>query len=817
MPVSTWGDFEVYHDRLLGRGGMGAVYMGRQVSLDRPAAIKVLKKDLTESPEFVKRFHREAALLARLVDTHVVQVFGAGEADGQHYYAMEYVEGEDLTVRLRKGGKYTIEEVLQVAVNVSLALQAAWKHHIVHRDIKPSNIIVAKDGQIKVMDFGLAKNPEADLTQSEIIMGTAKYMSPEQAGGTPLDIRSDLYSLGVVLYELAAGRPPFTGDSPTSIMYQHVHQVPRPPRDFNAAIPVPLQALILQLLAKTPEERHSSPEAVLKAVNDILDGVTSEEKSTLFKETRVLPSPSAPAAAPESGTRGPAVLAFAALLLLAGAGGYYAFGFYSHELPPPVVTVAPLLKPATPPPPVLPPARPEHEGPRERGLAAFAAGQWAVAVQELEDARRKGAKGVDERIAQALIEQGSEEADEDKALALFDRSKAYLPEDEARSAKMALVSYRKWSRGAEKNEEGGRWEAAAADWKKVIPFAPEAEKQPLEMRRKFCETFAEALREYAEQDWARAAELFRGLSRNPGRYGEPIERRLKEAEAEVEKAARAKMAELQKECETLADKARAAAERAEWAAAKPLVQQASDPRFEGHRKELLGPLLSRVEAGLAAPTGMLYVPAGPFLLGGGRDVEGPEPRMQETKALYLDAREVTVREYDEFLKALASSGGHHPGCPKGEPAKSHEPDGWGTQRRDEPVSNVDWYDAASYAAWRGKRLPREIEWEKAAGWEPGGRRRAYPWGEKFQEAGGKSYLGAEAMGGGVLEWMEDWFQPYPGSAASNSDFGETRKVLRGGSVLAEEAERQTLVTWRHRHPPTWRRATIGFRCAKDAP
>ena len=137
MAVKTWGDFEIQFDRLLGRGGMGAVYMGRQISLDRPAAIKILKSDLTSNPEFVKRFNREAALLARIVDNHVVQIFGAGEAEGQHYYAMEYVEGEDYASKVKKGHKFSVDEVLKVGESVGIALQMAWRHRIIHRDIKP--------------------------------------------------------------------------------------------------------------------------------------------------------------------------------------------------------------------------------------------------------------------------------------------------------------------------------------------------------------------------------------------------------------------------------------------------------------------------------------------------------------------------------------------------------------------------------------------------------------------------------------------------------------------------------------------------------
>src|SRR5579859_2792599 len=158
MAVKTWGDFEINFERLLGRGGMGAVYMGRQISLDRPAAIKILKSDLTSNPEFVKRFNREAALLARIVDNHVVQIFGAGETEGQHYYAMEYVEGEDYASKVKKGHKFTLEEVLTVEEPEGMVLRIEWRQWIGQRDIKPSNILLNKDNETNVMDFDLAKN-----------------------------------------------------------------------------------------------------------------------------------------------------------------------------------------------------------------------------------------------------------------------------------------------------------------------------------------------------------------------------------------------------------------------------------------------------------------------------------------------------------------------------------------------------------------------------------------------------------------------------------------------------------------------------------
>ncbi len=272
MPNKIWGDFEVFVDQVLGQGGMGAVFKGRQVSVDRPVAIKVLKKDIAGSADFVQRFQREAKLVARIVDSHVVGVFGAGEADGDHYYVMEFVEGEDLSARIKVQKKCGAKEILEVAESVALALQAAWKFKIVHRDIKPSNIIMCRDGQIKVMDFGLAKNPEMELTRSNLIMGTVKYISPEQATGGDVDFRADMYSLGCVLYEMATGMAPFKGDSPTAVIYQHVHKRPSPPRDANPDLPENVQAMILRCIAKRPDDRYTTIESLIAEARTIAGG-----------------------------------------------------------------------------------------------------------------------------------------------------------------------------------------------------------------------------------------------------------------------------------------------------------------------------------------------------------------------------------------------------------------------------------------------------------------------------------------------------------------------------------------------------------------
>src|SRR4051812_6810763 len=619
MPLKTWGDFEINFDRLLGKGGMGAVYMGRQISLDRPAAIKILKSDLTSNPEFVKRFNREAALLARIVDNHVVQIFGAGEAEGMHFYAMEYVEGEDYASKVKKGHKFTVDEVLRVGESVGIALQMAWRHRIIHRDIKPSNILLTKDNETKVMDFGLAKNPESDLTASEVIMGTAKYMSPEQATGGACDIRSDLYSLGVVLYELAVGQPPFSGEGATAIMYQHVHKAPRPPREINPALPVEVEKMILRLIAKDPEARYPTPDALVSAVRGIQDGVTPDEKSTLYNETiRVEDSKkktvvgggpatmaTKPMSQPPPSGGGGKVVALLAAVVLLGVGGYFAYKSQNPDLPagtppdkpeiahgkdPDPVPVDPKPKPPEPPPadptPKPPPPPPTTssgwEEPRRRGLEAFGARQWSMAYTQLEEAERLGAKDVAEKKLQARanqeIEKGEAEADEESALQHFEAARKFV-DDEALRLRIKTVSFRRWRKSAEKGE-GGDWSKAADDWKRAVEFADETQVEDARDRQKFSATFAEAVSSRTSKNWARALELYKELGRNPRGHSVTIELEIKRAETELAAMAELSAKEARREFDGLLEQGRGLVKRAVWAEAKSVYDRASEARFK---------------------------------------------------------------------------------------------------------------------------------------------------------------------------------------------------------------------------------------------
>ena len=256
------GRYELH--RRLGRGGMAEVFLARDQLLDRPVAVKVLFPEFATDPAFVERFRREATAAANLSHPNIVGVFDWGEADNTYFIVMEYVDGRTLSEVLRDEGPLHPARVADIGADVAAALGSAHRNGVVHRDVKPGNVIVTGAGLVKVADFGIARaiaaSTEANLTQVGTVMGTAAYFSPEQARGDTVDPRSDIYSLGCVLYELVLGRPPFAGETPVAIAYQQVHESPVPPRQINPQIPAALEAIILKCLAKNPANRYPAAE-----------------------------------------------------------------------------------------------------------------------------------------------------------------------------------------------------------------------------------------------------------------------------------------------------------------------------------------------------------------------------------------------------------------------------------------------------------------------------------------------------------------------------------------------------------------------------
>jgi eukaryotic-like serine/threonine-protein kinase len=316
--------------RPLGSGGMGEVYLARDRTLGRDVALKILRSQFARDREAAERFKREALSAARLSHPSIVQVYDRGDTeDGSSYIAMEYVPGGTLKERITEEGPLDARLAASYGYQVAEALGAAHAKGIVHRDIKPQNVLIAAPGQAKVADFGIARAASAAgdaHTQTGAVMGTAGYMSPEQALGLPATPKSDLYSLGIVLYEAVTGSLPFSADNPIAVSMKHVNEAPRPPKELNPAVPDSMNDVIMRLLSKDPEDRYPDAEALAEDLWRVRRGLAAsaaaqEAKTVEAPTNRLAPNGGRAAPAATRRKRSPAPLLFGALLLLLGLAG----------------------------------------------------------------------------------------------------------------------------------------------------------------------------------------------------------------------------------------------------------------------------------------------------------------------------------------------------------------------------------------------------------------------------------------------------------------------------------------------------------------
>jgi eukaryotic-like serine/threonine-protein kinase len=339
--------------RKLGTGGMANVYLAEDQELGRRVAIKILDERHAADESFVERFRREAKSAAALSHPNIVAIYDRGEAEGTYYIAMEYLDGRTLKELLVRFGTPPVKVAIGYTRQILAALSFAHKNGLVHRDIKPHNVLVDSGGHVKVTDFGIARSGTSQMTEAGSIIGTAQYLSPEQARGAPVDQRSDIYSIGVLLFELLTGSVPFTGDTPVEIAMKHLSAIPEPPSKQRPEVPRGLDLVVLRALAKDPEDRYQSSEDMdadlarvehgLRVSDETADAATAVLSGAGIDQTQVRHAPVVTTGAyrppPYGGFEKPVrrrpiwpwLLALV-LLVAAGVGGWYAYTKLQHEL-----------------------------------------------------------------------------------------------------------------------------------------------------------------------------------------------------------------------------------------------------------------------------------------------------------------------------------------------------------------------------------------------------------------------------------------------------------------------------------------------------
>ncbi len=276
----------------VGSGGMAEVYCAQDLQLGRKVALKILYRRFAEDREFVERFRREASSAAGLQHQHVVSVYDRGEYDGTYYIAMEYLEGRSLKTIIRQEAPLDPDRAVDLTIQILRAARFAHRRGIIHRDLKPHNVIVDEEGRAKVTDFGIARAGASDMTQTGSIMGTAQYLSPEQAQGMAVSAASDLYSIGIILYELLTGRVPFEGESAVTIALKQVNERPTPPTVYNSAVTPELEAVVMRALEKEPARRFQDADDFISALQAAREGIATPAMVTAPTAIEPIPPPS---------------------------------------------------------------------------------------------------------------------------------------------------------------------------------------------------------------------------------------------------------------------------------------------------------------------------------------------------------------------------------------------------------------------------------------------------------------------------------------------------------------------------------------------
>ena len=882
------------------RGGMATVYKAEQVSVGRTVALKILRPRLADDEVFVERFQREARAAARLSHPNIVGAIDVGTAEGHHYFAMEYVEGQSAARLLKQAGRIEWREAVGIAAQVSRALEHARAHGMMHLDVKPANIMIDEGGRAKLADFGLARRPEDEdalYSERKLLFGTPAYMSPEQlTPGKELDIRSDIYSLGVTLYEMLSGEKPFRGKDRRETIRRIREGEFDPLREAVPDAPPHLDAVIAKAMALDRDERYATPKELLEDLESVLNG--APPRFALGLSARVgSGGPSKALANPLLRVAVIAGVVVLAVLLLALwiAGALRGGGGVGSPAAPPAEPAAPTVQEeyaaleraagramgdsryaqaarlyrefaAEREGHPLAAAAEEKAAEIEQGAGMYAESLSQAAVAHAEDGKFESARQILLTAERAVGELGRgviesarsrvealrraaegeqrqrEEADAARALEALKerlselRAERAFPDALAQCdgilANPALAAIHGEARALREPfarmvefEQAALAGAGSARGREIAVGGRRGRVAGMGERRLHINVggtpVSAGLDEIAPEDLFGLALAGGGRDRarlreNAALYFEAVgdeEAALVHASAAIREGARQEwMVEMERRL--LVDTARNAVEAEEWDRAIARVGRIMrDPNHrpfvQANREDLLD--IRRAAVAGQRYVGMVLVPAGPFARDEEEEVSVP--------AFYIDRHEVTVGEYAAFVEAVDERGAprYYGDAPEFR-NKNPRPSNWERmlEHPDKPVVGVDWHDASAYARFVGKRLPRAVEWEKAARGTEG---YAYPWGNawvdgacNYRAQGGgvggpapvgsfekdRSPYGCYDMAGNVREWTAD-------------KAPDGRRIVKGGSYIASSAgcdlRAETTLVERARDPWT------GFRCA----
>jgi serine/threonine protein kinase/formylglycine-generating enzyme required for sulfatase activity len=836
---ASLGPYRILHQ--IGEGGMAKVYKAFQANMERYVALKVLPAHYADEPQFAKRFIQEARTIARLEHKNILPVYDFGEHNKITYLVMRYLEGGTLKDVLSQG-RLTLHDTLEIMDQVCSALDYAHRQGVIHRDVKPANIMIDAEGAAYLTDFGIAKvlGKSSDLTATGVAIGTPAYMAPEQAIGEKIDGRTDLYALGVVLYEMILGRVPFKADTPMAVLMAHLHDPLPLPSQVEPDIHGAIENVIIKALAKEPEDRYQSATAMMGALRQAIYEAAPESLETtlvnLISEIRASRD-EGPAGGIATEISDPLLLEKLEKLYIDGLSAYWVKDWErAQSRLNEVISIDPNYKDAAV---RLADIEKQHQlvNLHQQAQQAIEGASWESA----------------QRILREILSTAPNDSDAKEKMALVERQ-------------LELASL--YAQG-EQLFQAGQWRAVINIFERIHQLEkgypdPQnlyaqaqdalAEQDRLE---KIKAIYQKGLQAMDKGNWKQAQKLFNQVNAQQLGYAETEQllARVTEEMAQAKLAGKEPRFRFKPWYGLIAVVVILAIGVGIWAIffsepePKPLEAYAmptstpgenSDSSSTQAESEQILPEQTEVEQAEAEQSGqetaitriieddhgvpMALIPAGPFLMG---NIDGPdEEKPVHTVTLdnfYIDQYEVTNSRYAECVNANICN----------------PPSELGSATRDEyfedpvyadyPVVFVSWHAAQTYCQWRGARLPTEAEWEKAA---RGGLAGAlYPWGDKAPACNryaanganfgdcesGEAQVGSYSpngyglynMAGNVFEWVANGNYAYP-----DGDPEPTVRNFRGGS-FSRPAE-DLRVAYRDGNTPDLTSFDVGFRCAQDA-